>query len=86
MSVKGNRNALAQHLESHNIQTRNLFAGNILRHPCFETLREGVDYRVAGELAVTEEIMNNSLWIGLYPGMSEEKLDYMIETIREFGK
>ena len=86
MTVKGNRNALAQHLEAHNIQTRNLFAGNILRHPCFETLREGVDYRVAGELAVTEEIMNNSLWIGLYPGMSEEKLDYMITTIREFGK
>jgi CDP-6-deoxy-D-xylo-4-hexulose-3-dehydrase len=78
------RNDLAQHLEAANIQTRNLFAGNILRHPCFESLVEGVDYRVAGDLTNTDIIMNSSLWIGLYPGMGEEKLDYMIETIRAF--
>lgn len=78
------RNDLAQHLESANIQTRNLFAGNILRHPCFESLTEGVDYRVSGGLANTETIMNSSLWIGLYPGMGEGKLDYMIQTIRGF--
>ena len=78
------RNDLAKHLESKNIQTRNLFAGNILRHPCFESLVEGVDYRVAGELANTDVIMNSSLWIGLYPGMGDAKNDYMIKTIREF--
>ena len=78
------RNDLAQHLEAANIQTRNLFAGNILRHPCFESLVEGVDYRVAGDLTNTDIIMNSSLWIGLYPGMGEGKLDYMIQTIRGF--
>ena len=78
------RNDLAQYLESKKIQTRNLFAGNILKHPCFESLKEGVDYRVAGSLEVTDRIMNDSLWIGLYPGMGEAKLDYMIATIREY--
>ena len=78
------RNDLAKFLESRNIQTRNLFAGNILRHPCFESLAEGVDYRVAGRLDNTETIMNDSLWIGLYPGMGDAKLDYMAKSIREF--
>ena len=78
------RNDLAKHLEAANIQTRNLFAGNIIRHPCFETLREGIDYRVAGSLANTDTIMNSSLWIGLYPGMGEARLDYMIEMIKKF--
>lgn len=78
------RNDLAKHLEAANIQTRNLFAGNITKHPCFETMREGVDYRIAAPLVNTDTIMNDSLWIGLYPGMSEEKLDYMIKVIREF--
>jgi len=78
------RNELAQHLEENRIQTRNLFAGNILRHPCFENLQEGVDYRVAGPLTVTDSIMNDSLWIGLYPGMGDARLDYMILTIRTF--
>ena len=85
MTVKdGSRNDLAQYLESKKIQTRNLFAGNILKHPCFESLKEGEDYRVAGSLEVTDRIMNDSLWIGLYPGMGEAKLDYMIATIREY--
>lgn len=86
MTVTGgrSRNELAQFLESRGIQTRNLFAGNLLRHPCFEGLREGVDYRVVGELKATDDIMNNSLWIGLYPGMDDQRLDYMIATIREF--
>ena len=78
------RNDLAQHLEAANIQTRNLFAGTILRHPCFETLAEGVDYRVAGDLTNTDVIMNSSLWIGLYPGMGDDRLDYMVRVIREF--
>ena len=78
------RNDLAKHLESKNIQTRNLFAGNITKHPCFETMVESVDYRIAAPLVNTDTIMNCSLWIGLYPGMVNEKLDYMVATIREF--
>ena len=78
------RNYLTGYLEANLIQTRNLFAGNILKHPCFETLVEGTDYRVSGTLENTEKIMNNSFWIGLYPGMGEAKLDYMISKIREF--
>ena len=86
MTVTGgrSRNELAQFLESRGIQTRNLFAGNLLRHPCFEGLKEGVDYRVVGELKATDDIMNNSLWIGLYPGMDDQRLDYMIASVREF--
>ena len=80
------RNDLAKHLEAANIQTRNLFAGNITKHPCCLALKAGVDYRVAGSLENTDAIMNRSLWIGLYPGMGDAKLDYMIETIREFCK
>ncbi len=78
------RNELAQYLEAKNIQTRNLFAGNLLKHPCFENLIEGVDFRVAGELKNTDNIMHNSLWIGVYPGMTAEKLDYMIQAIKDF--
>ena len=80
------RNDMTQYLEKNLIQTRNLFAGNLLKHPCFDTLENGVDYRVTGDLPNTEKIMNNSFWIGLYPGMSDEKLDYMISKIREFCK
>ena len=78
------RNDLAKHLEANNVQTRNLFAGNITKHPCCESLEEGVDYRVVGDLANTDTIMNSSLWIGLYPGMGDAKLDYMVETVRKF--
>ena len=78
------RNDIVKFLEKRNIQTRNLFAGNLLRHPCFETLEEGRDYRVVGALANTEKIMNDAFWIGVYPGMTEEKLDFMIASIREF--
>ena len=78
------RNDLAQHLEAANIQTRNLFAGNLTKHPCFDSMVEGVDYRVVGDLKNTDTIMNSSLWIGLYPGMGDAKLDYMVKTIRDF--
>jgi len=78
------RNDLAKFLESRNIQTRNLFAGNILRHPCFDELVKDVDYRVVGELPNTDKIMNDSLWIGLYPGMTDEMIDYMTSSIVEF--
>jgi len=78
------RNDLAKFLESRNIQTRNLFAGNILRHPCFNELVNGVDYRVIGELLNTDKIMNDSLWVGLYPGMTDDMIDYMASSIVEF--
>ncbi|MDR0932605.1 MAG: lipopolysaccharide biosynthesis protein RfbH [Victivallales bacterium] len=78
------RNELVAYLEERKIQTRNLFAGNLTRHPCFESLRNGVDYRVVGKLTNTDKIMNDAFWIGLYPGMSQAKLDFMVSTIREF--
>lgn len=82
--AKFTRNELVKFLEDNNIQTRNLFAGNIIRHPLFETLEENVDYRVIGSLTNTDKIMNDSFWIGVYPGMSDETIDYMIQKIREF--
>lgn len=84
--VNFSRNDLVKHLENNNIQTRNLFAGNITRHPCFAELEEGRDYRIASELKNTDKIMNDSFWIGLYPGMGEEKLNYMVKCIRDFVK
>lgn len=78
---------LAQFLEDRNIQTRYLFAGNFLKQPCFDRMREqSVGYRVVGTLRNTDIIMNNSLWIGVYPGMNKAKLDYMIQTIKDFVK
>lgn len=79
------RDDLAQFLESRNIQTRNLFSGNYIKHPCFDEMREaGEGYRVVGDLTNTDIIMNNSLWIGVYPGMNQSKLDYMISSIKAF--
>ena len=72
------------HLEENNIQTRSLFAGNITRHPCFDALEEGVDYRVVGQLANTDKIMNNSFWVGVYPGMKNEAVNYMKDAISNF--
>jgi len=71
-------------LEKRGIQTRNLFAGNITKHPCFDNIR-GNDsiYRVVGDLNNTDRIMNDTFWIGVYPGMTDEKIDYMIKTIKE---
>lgn len=82
--VSFTRNEIVEHLESANIQTRNLFAGNITRHPCFELLVLNKDYRIIGELTVTDKIMTDSFWIGVYPGMGTEAVEYMIETIRDF--
>ncbi len=79
------RNDLAKYLEAHKIQTRNLFAGNLLKHPAFDQLKqEGKGYKVVGDFKGTDFIMNNTLWIGVYPGMTEEMLGYMIKTIKEF--
>ncbi len=78
------RNELVEYLENANIQTRNLFAGNMLRHPMFDALTRNEDYRVIGELNNTDKIMNDSFWIGLYPGMGDEVIGYMISTIKAF--
>jgi len=78
------RNDLVNYLESHNIQTRNLFAGNITRHPCFDALQEGIDYRIVGRLKNTDKLMNDSFWVGVYPGMNEVVVIYMADTIRNF--
>ena len=78
------RHNVVKCLESHNIQTRMLFSGNIVRHPCFNEMRKtGEGYRVVGELTNTDEIMNKTFWIGVYPGMTDEKIDYMIKIIHE---
>ena len=81
------RNELSQYLESKKIQTRNLFAGNLLKHPAFDEMRcSGEGFRVVGNLRGTDFIMKNTLWIGVYPGMTREMLDYMITTIKKFAK
>lgn len=81
------RNDLSQYLESKKIQTRNLFAGNLLKHPAFDEMRQsGEGYRVVGDLKNTDFVMNNILWIGVYPGMTQEMLEYMITIIKEFCK
>ena len=79
------REELVHHLEEHNIQTRNLFAGNMLRQPCFDGMRESEEgYRVAGELRNTDAVMERTFGIGVYPGMTVEKLRCMAEEIRRF--
>lgn len=77
------RNKITRYLEEHNIQTRLLFSGNIIKHPCFDELRNTYAYRVSGTLENTDYIMNNTFWVGVYPGMTKEKLDYMAEIIGE---
>lgn len=79
-----NRDRLIHHIESRNIQTRMLFAGNLIKHPCFDTIRgDYTKYRVIGDLSVTDEIMTNTFWVGVYPGMTNAMLDKMAETIIE---
>lgn len=82
--VKFSRNELVEYLEAANIQTRNLFAGNMLRHPMFDHMEEGSDYRAVGELPCTDKIMNDSFWVGVYPGMGDEAIKYMVNKIHEF--
>lgn len=81
----GDKNNLVQYLEDKGVQTRMLFAGNILKQPCFDELRDDeTKYRVVGNLENTNKIMNNTFWIGVYPGMTDEKLDYMVECIKNY--
>lgn len=78
------RNAVVQHLESRGVQTRMLFAGNLTKHPCFDEMRKtGEGYRIVGDLANTDRIMRDAFWVGVYPGMTDEMIDYMAKTILE---
>lgn len=77
------RNRVVRFVEEKGIQTRMLFAGNLTKHPCFDELREqGGGYRIVGELSNTDRIMEDTFWVGVYPGMTDEKIDYMAEMIR----
>ncbi len=78
------RNQVVQYVEAKGVQTRMLFAGNIIKHPCFDRLRaEKTGYRVVGDLTNTDRIMNDTFWVGVYPGMTDEMIDYMAKVIRE---
>jgi len=86
--LKGvNRNALLKNIEENGIQTRMLFSGNLIKHPCFDEMRaRGKGYRVIGDLKETDRIMNDSFWIGVYPGMTDEMIDYMVDIIIRYVK
>ena len=84
MTVKKNsgieRNDLVEYLNQNNIGTRLLFAGNLLRQPSMKN----VNYRVVGDLTNTDTVMNNTFWVGVFPGLQEEKLEFIAQTIKEF--
>ncbi len=78
------RNRVVQYAENKGIQTRMLFAGNLTKHPCFDEMRmEGKGYRIVGELDNTDRIMKDAFWVGVYPGMTDEMIDYMAKVLRE---
>ncbi len=78
------RTKIVAYIESHNIQTRMLFAGNLIKHPCFDQMREEEQgYRVIGDLENTERIMKDTFWVGVYPGMTDDMIDYMAQVIKE---
>ena len=74
---------LVRALEDAGIQTRMLFAGNLLRHPCFDGIRQTKDIRAAGPLTQTDRVVNDTFWIGVYPGLSDENIQYMTGQIKK---
>ena len=75
---------VVDYIEKHGVQTRRLFAGNLIAHPCFDEMRKsGEGFRVVGELKNTDIITSSTFWIGVYPGMTDEMCDYMIKTVKE---
>ena len=81
------RNKVVQYIEEKGVQTRMLFAGNLTKHPCFDEMRRtGEGYRVVGELKNTDRVMNDTFWVGVYPGMTDEMIDYIAKTIIEAVK
>jgi CDP-6-deoxy-D-xylo-4-hexulose-3-dehydrase len=79
-----NRTKFQTYLENAGIQTRLLFAGNIVRQPCFDFLQLGKDYKVVGVLPSTDWVTDNGLWVGVYPGLKPEDIEYMGTTIKRF--
>lgn len=78
------REKVVRYVEGKGIQTRMLFSGNLLRHPCFDEPRKsGEGYRVVGALENTDRIVRDTFWVGVYPGMTEDMLKYMIRNIRD---
>ena len=78
------REKVVPYIEKHGVQTRMLFAGNIIKHPCFDELRNRKEgYRIVGTLKNTDRIIKDTFWVGVYPGMTEEMIDYMIKVIKE---
>jgi len=89
LTVKENagftRDEIVKYLEKNKIQTRMLFAGNLIKHPCFDEMRkEGKGYRIAGDLTITDKIMKDTFWLGVYPGMTEEMIEFIIKTINNY--
>lgn len=76
------RKKVVDYVESHGVQTRMLFAGNLTKHPCFDEMRQSKEgYRIVGSLKMTDRIMQDTFWVGVYPGMTDEMIDYMAKTI-----
>lgn len=78
-----NRNDVIKYIESKNVQTRLLFSGNIIKQPCFNEIRETDTYRVVGNLENSDFVVNNTFWVGVYPGMTDVMIDYMAQVIKE---
>jgi CDP-6-deoxy-D-xylo-4-hexulose-3-dehydrase len=77
------RSKIIAHIEKNGIQTRMLFAGNLLKHPCFNVLRKNkTGYRVVGELTGTNRIMRDTFWVGIYPGMTDKMLDEIVNVLK----
>lgn len=81
------RNKVVSYIEEHGVQTRMLFAGNLIKHPCFDQMRaSGEGYRIVGDLINTDRVMNDTFWVGVYPGMTDAKIDHMIAVVKEAVK
>lgn len=77
------RNEVTKYIESKNVQTRLLFSGNIVKQPCFNEIRDTEAYRVVGNLEVSDFVVSNTFWVGVYPGMTDAMVDYMAQVIHE---
>ncbi len=76
------REKVVPYIESRGVQTRMLFAGNLTKHPCFDEMRaSGEGYRIVGTLENTDRVMTHTFWVGVYPGMTDEMIDYMAKVI-----
>lgn len=81
------RERVLSYLEEHGVQTRMLFAGNLIKHPCFDGMRRSkTGYRTVGELAVTDMVMARTFWVGVYPGMDADTVDRLADLIKESVK